>query len=176
MSSTASQPNETTQSQSQTPQAETLQPSKKSRIPNSTKLLVGGTAFLILSSLITRRALLRKRISSLPPTYTSAPFHQPPVNGALEALEALNIATINVASVAMMGVGVGMYAFDINTMEDLRRKVRGGLGIDGTGRSEQDVEEELEEWVVTVMNRKTEKEKKGVAVEREHVNERGKER
>ncbi|PGH32082.1 hypothetical protein GX50_05151 [[Emmonsia] crescens] len=177
MSSTTSQPDETTQSQSQKPQGQqTIQPSKKPLIPNSTKLLLGGTAFLILSSIITRRALLRKRISALPPTYTSAPFHQPPVNGALEALEALNIATINVASVAMIGVGAGMYAFDINTMEDLRRKVRGGLGVDGSGRSEQDVEEELEEWVVTVMGRKAEKEKKGREGEREYVNERGKDR
>lgn len=69
-----------------------------------------------------------------------------------------------------------MYAFDINTMEDLRRKVRGGLGVDGSGRSEQDVEEELEEWVVTVMGRKAEKEKKGREGEREYVNERGKDR
>ncbi|OAX83644.1 hypothetical protein ACJ72_01993 [Emergomyces africanus] len=177
MSSTTNQPNETTQQpQSQSTQSQSLQPSRNSLIPNSTKLLLGGTAFLILSSIITRRALLRKRISSLPPTYTSAPFHQPPVNGALEALEALNIATINVASVAMIGVGAGMYAFDINTMEDLRRKVRGGLGIDGTGRSEQDVEEELEEWVVSVMGRKAEKEKKGRESQREYVNERGKER
>ncbi|OJD17584.1 hypothetical protein AJ78_02335 [Emergomyces pasteurianus Ep9510] len=174
--STSSQPSETIQAQSQTPQAQTAQPSKKSLIPNSTKLLLGGTAFLILSSIITRRALLRKRISALPPTYTSAPFHQPPVNGALEALEALNIATINVASVAMIGVGAGMYAFDINTMEDLRRKVRGGLGVDGSGRSEQDVEEELEEWVVSVLGRKAEKEKKGKEGQREYVNERGKER
>ncbi|PGH03676.1 hypothetical protein GX51_03940 [Blastomyces parvus] len=176
MSTNANQPSETTQPESQTTQAQTPQASTKSRIPNSTKLLVGGTAFLILSSIITRRALLRKRISSLPPTYTSAPFHQPPVNGPLEALEALNIATINVASIAMIGVGAGMYAFDINTMDDLRRKVRGGLGVDGTGRSEQDVEEELEEWVVTVMNRKADKEKRGGAVEREYANERGKDR
>jgi hypothetical protein len=59
----------------------------------------------------------------------------------------------------MIGVGAGMYAFDIDSVEDLRRKVRGGLGVDGTGRSEKEVEEELEEWVVGVLGRKTEKEK-----------------
>ncbi|KAK2739628.1 hypothetical protein FQN55_009364 [Onygenales sp. PD_40] len=172
----------TSQTDSSQPQPQ-QQPQSAPRLTNSIKLLIGGTAFFFLSALITRRALARKRISTLPPTYTSAPFHKPPVNGALEALEALNIATINVASVAMIGVGAGMYAFDINTMDDLRRKVRGGLGIDGTGRSEQDVEEELEEWVVSVWDRKKEKERKGVKSGegedgelRRYINERGKER
>ncbi|EEH04283.1 conserved hypothetical protein [Histoplasma capsulatum G186AR] len=149
-----------------TSQAEALQPSKKPLIPNSTKLLLGGTVFFALSSLITRRAFLRKRISTLPPTYTSAPFHRPSANGGLEALEALNIATINVASVAMIGVGAGMYAFDIDTLEDLKRKVRSGMELDGSGESEQQVEEELEKWVANVMSWKAGKEKKESEVER----------
>ncbi|KMP02467.1 hypothetical protein CIHG_06477 [Coccidioides immitis H538.4] len=139
------------------PQSPTQQ---SSRISNSTKLLVGGSLFFVLSALITRRSLARRRLATIPPYYTSATNHKPPVNGAMEALEALNIATINVASLAMIGVGGAMHAFDINGMDDLRRKIRGGLGVDGTGRSEKEVEEELEEWVVSVLNRKTEKEKK----------------
>lgn len=44
-------------------------------------------------------------------------------------------------------------------MDDLRRKVRGGMGVDGSGRSEADVEEEMEEWLATVLSRKEEKQR-----------------
>lgn len=73
-----------------------------------------------------------------------------------------------------------MWAFDISSIDDLRRKVRGGLGVDGSGRGEQDVEEEFEEWVVTVLDRKKRKEdvrkEKGEKLEQTWKNERGKER
>lgn len=49
--------------------------------------------------------------------------------------------------------------FDINHLDDLQRLVRGRLGVDGTGRSEQEVEEQFEEWLATVLDRKAEKEK-----------------
>jgi len=78
----------------------------------------------------------------------------------MEAFEALNIATINVTSVAMMLAGGALWAFDINSVADMRRKIRGGLGVDGSGRSEQDAEEEMEEWLATVLARKEEKEKR----------------
>lgn len=44
-------------------------------------------------------------------------------------------------------------------MEDLRRKIRGGLGVDGTGRTEKEVEQEVEEWFVDVLTRKEDKER-----------------
>lgn len=94
-------------------------------------------------------------MAAMPSYYTSAPLHQPRVNGPLEAFEALNIATINVLSLAMMGVGGTLYALDINSMDDLRRFVRSGMGIEG--KTEQDAEEELEEWVASVLERKERK-------------------
>lgn len=59
-----------------------------------------------------------------------------------------------------------MYAFDIDTLEDLKRKVRSGMELDGSGESEQQVEEELEKWVANVMSWKAGKEKKESEVER----------
>lgn len=59
----------------------------------------------------------------------------------------------------MTVVGGALYALDINDMDDMRRLVRGGLGVDGSGRNEQEVEEDLEEWMATVLDRKAEKEK-----------------
>jgi hypothetical protein len=95
----------------------------------------------------------------------------------MEAVEALNIATINVLSLAVMSTGGMLWYFDINSMDDARRKLRGGLGVDGTGRDEKQAEEELEEWMATVLSRKEAKEQSKMGrVEEKSVNERGKER
>ena len=71
----------------------------------------------------------------------------------MEAFEALNIATINVLSVGMLVSGGLLWAFDIASLEDMRRKVRTGLGVDAS-RTDQDAEEEIEEWFATVLRRK----------------------
>lgn len=95
----------------------------------------------------------------------------------MEAVEALNIATINVLSLAVMSTGGMLWYFDINSMDDARRKLRGGLGVDGTGRDEKQVEEELEEWMATVLSRKEAKEQSKMGkAEEKSVNERGRER
>lgn len=80
-------------------------------------------------------------------------------SGAILAFEALSLATINVFSWAMIGVGSVLWMTDIRGMDDLRRRVRGGLGIDGSGRTEEQVEEEMEEWLVGVLARKEDKER-----------------
>lgn len=60
----------------------------------------------------------------------------------------------------MMMVGGVLWALDISSMDELRRKVRGGLGVDGTGRSAEDAEEEWEEWLAEVVERRREKAKR----------------
>ena len=60
----------------------------------------------------------------------------------------------------MMITGGLLWAFDISGLEELRRKLRGGLGVDGSGPGELDVEEEFEAWLATVLERKKEKEEK----------------
>lgn len=144
-------------------------------------LFLAGATFLTASTFLTRRIITRRHLAILPKRFT--PSNQPstaPISGPFEALEALNLATLNVAAVGMMMVGGLGWAFDISTLEDLRRKVRGGMGIDGTGRNEKDVEEEFEEWIATVLERKAEKEKvkkvEGQPLSEKWVNERGKER
>lgn len=96
------------------------------------------------------------------------------MSGAIEAVEALNVATINVLSLAMMSTGGLLWYFDINSMDDARRKLRGGLGVDGSGRDEKQAEEEFEEWMATVMSRKEAKERE--KADEKRFNERGKER
>ncbi|KAJ9617532.1 hypothetical protein H2204_013718 [Knufia peltigerae] len=137
------------------------------------KVILGaGIAFFAVSLLITRRAFARKRLAANPAFYANSPAHQADqakkVSGAMEALEALNIATINVLSTSMIATGGAMWYFGINNMADARRVLRGGLGVDGTGKSEKEAEEDFEEWMATVLARK---ESKGP--QQPQTNERG---
>ncbi|KAH8802794.1 hypothetical protein F5884DRAFT_756105 [Xylogone sp. PMI_703] len=122
-------------------------------------LFFAGASFFALSTLVTRRSLVRRYKASIPKFYHPSNRPVGNVNGALEAFEALNIATINVLSISMMVSGGLLWAFDISSLEDMRKKIRGGLGIDGNGVSANDAEEELEEWLATVLARKEEKQK-----------------
>ncbi|ETI28287.1 hypothetical protein G647_00736 [Cladophialophora carrionii CBS 160.54] len=134
-------------------------PSTQIDRPNRNAVIFGaGAAFFVFSLLITRRAFARKRLASSPAFYANAPGHQAEqaknVNGAMEALEALNLATVNVLSMSMMATGGTLWYLNINSVADARRMIRGGLGVDGTGRSEKDAEEDFEEWLATTLARK----------------------
>jgi hypothetical protein len=144
--------------------------------PNRNAVIFGaGAAFFVFSLLITRRAFARKRFASSPAFYANAPGHQAEqaknVNGAMEALEALNLATINVLSLSMMATGGTLWYLNINSVADAKRMIRGGLGVDGTGRSEKEAEEDFEEWLATTLARK--EAKGGQEAQR---NERGQQR
>jgi hypothetical protein len=134
--------------------------STRPRPHKNAMLFLGGVTFMALSTLVTRRSLARKYRATLPPFYTASTRHKPAVDGATEALEALSIATVNVVSVAMMAGGAALWYFDINSLADMRRKIRGGLGVAGDGQSEQEAEEEMEEWLATVLARKEDKERR----------------
>lgn len=140
--------------------------------PNTSrnKVIFGaGLAFFTFSLLITRRAFMRRRLASNPAFYTNGPAHHEQqaanVNGPIEAVEALSIATINVLSAAMMATGGALWYMDINSMADARRLIRGGPGVDGTGRTVEQAEEEFEEWMATTLARKGQKGKVTEAVE-----------
>ena len=125
----------------------------KPRDNTNLKLFVGGIAFFSLSVWITRRASVKKRIACIPPFYSSSIYFQPKVNGAGEAFEALNLATINVLSFGMMTTGAAMYALDINNLEDARRFMRVAMegGIDTSGKSDEVLEAEVTEWVTSLL-------------------------
>jgi hypothetical protein len=146
--------------------------------PNRNKVIFGaGIAFFVFSMLITRRAFTRRRLASKAAFYTDGPLHHEQqaakVSGAMEAVEALNIATINVLSVAMMATGGALWYLDINSMAEARMMIRGGLGVDGTGRTEQQAEEEFEEWMASTLARKEQKGKVIEAVEADRARREG---
>ncbi len=120
-------------------------------------VFVAGATFLFISTAITRRSLLRRYKATLPAFYHPNNRPTAPISGAAEAFEALNIATINVFSVSLMITGGMMWAYDISSLEDLRRKVRAGMGVRGT---EQDADEEIEEWMASVLSRKDDRERR----------------
>jgi len=168
---------------SETTPITTPQPQSRARFDQNRNVAVfgAGAAFFALSLLITRRSLVRRRLAANPAFYTDSlanTQHQARnVRGGMEAVEALNIATINVLSLAMMSTGGLLWYFDINSMDDARRKLRGGLGVDGTGRDEKQTEEEFEEWMATALSRKEAKEQSKMGkVGEKSVNERGRER
>lgn len=120
-------------------------------------LFFAGAGFLTFSTLVTRRAIARKQIASLPKFYQ--PSHRPPINGgdrtegSLVALEALNLATLNVISFGIMAAGGLSWAFDISSVEDLRSRARRHVGYQ-PGEIDEKAEKEIEEWVTRVLLKK----------------------
>jgi hypothetical protein len=74
--------------------------------------------------------------------------------GPLMAIEALNLATLNVISFAVMFVGGMSFAFDISSIDELRAKARQVIGGAAGGRTDEEAEREVEEWVARVLARK----------------------
>ncbi|KAJ5768112.1 hypothetical protein N7533_000695 [Penicillium manginii] len=121
------------------------------------KLLAGGMAFFAFSVFITRRAHIKKRIAAIPPYYTSSTYFQPNFNGAADSAEALALATINVVSFGMMTTGGIMCMLNVNGIEDMRRIMRGGLEGAAQGKSDEELEKEVTDWVASVFGDRFEK-------------------
>jgi hypothetical protein len=144
------QPTPTPQASS-TPEPQSAFFSQRSR--RQLGLFAAGAGFFALSTAITRRSIVRRYKATIPKFYQPSNRINYEVNGTMEAFEALNIATINVVSVGMMAAGGLLWAFDIASVDDMRRKVRTNLGVD-TNRTDQDAEKEIEEWFASVLARK----------------------
>lgn len=125
-------------------------------------IFAGGLAFFGLAIISTRRTLASKRLASRAAFFKDAPANTAEqardVNGALDAAHALQIATINVLSFAMMATGGALWYLDVNSLADARRMIRGGLGVDGKGQTEDEANEEIEEAIASILSRKDSKE------------------
>jgi hypothetical protein len=136
---------------STTPKSESAFFSPRSR--RQLSLFAAGVGFFALSTVITRRSIVRRYKATIPKFYQPSNHANTNINGAMEAFEALNIATVNVFSAGIMVTGGLLWAFDISSLEDMRSKVRTNLGVDPI-RTDQDAEDEIEEWFATVLARK----------------------
>lgn len=146
----------------QQPPSTTITPKEPPLIPNNAKLLLSGLIFFSLSALITRRALLRKHLSTVPPFYTTSMWHKPSISGGQDAFEALNIATINTVSIAMILAGGTFCVLDIDSVEAARKRYREKMGLEGSLKpgtkpskeEEEQFERDMEEWLGSVFEKK----------------------
>lgn len=116
-------------------------------------LFFAGAGFVALSTIVTRRALVRRYRATVPKFYQQSNQPNKITNGYMEALEALNLATVNVLSYAMMLTGGVLYAFDISSLDDMRRNVRSKMG-NGDGAQVNDEEEkEIEKFFVDILEK-----------------------
>lgn len=118
-------------------------------------LFFAGAGFTLVSVLITRRAIARKKIAALPKFYQ--PSHAPAgeqVNpeGPLIAFEALGLATLNVISVGIMATGGLSWAFDLSSAEELRERSRRSL-YGKVGQTDKDGEREMEELATMLLSK-----------------------
>jgi hypothetical protein len=118
-------------------------------------LFFAGAGFLLASTMITRRAVVRKQMAAYPKFYQ--PSHRPAVkegnpDGSLIAFEALSLATLNVISFGIMATGGFAWAFDISSVEDLRRMARRTLHGPG-GMTNVEAEKEMEDWMAKVLSK-----------------------
>lgn len=81
-------------------------------------------------------------------------------DSSLIALEALNLATLNVIGFGVMTTGGLAWAFDIMNLSELRALARRNLATEGGARTDEEAEEEVEQWVAKVLLRRDQKEQK----------------
>lgn len=129
-----------------------------SRARKQLTLFLAGASFFTLSTLITRRAVHRKHIWPKPRFYdfSNAP-PSIPIIGSVEALEALQIATLNVFSFGIMIAGGLGWSFNISRVQELKTKVakkRPPVDVNRDPGAEEKELEGLPEWIVGMMGGK----------------------
>ncbi|OLN96495.1 hypothetical protein CCHL11_00577 [Colletotrichum chlorophyti] len=124
-----------------------------SRVTKQLGLFFAGAGFLLFSTMVTRRAVVRKQIAAFPKFYQPSHYQagkQGNPEGSMIALEALNLATLNVVSFAMMMTGGVSFAFDISSVDDLRAMARRSIH-GAAGQTDEAAEREFEEWAAKVL-------------------------
>lgn len=115
-------------------------------------LFVGGAGFFFWSVLITRRAVTRHQIAAKLKFYHSNQWigrseKELPKKDPLVAVEALNLATLNTLTFAVMAAGGVSWAFDISSVEDLRRYTRRSILAASGGEADEEAEKEVADWL-----------------------------
>jgi hypothetical protein len=137
---------------------------KSSRSRRQLGLFFAGSTFVVLSSLITRRAVVRRQQLTRPAFFhpnNTAPIT--PINGALEALDALGIATINVFSYGIMFGGGLLWAFNISTLAELKNRIKSPLDLKGGEETGNNSEDDTGTWLAAAIVLKEEEERQNRA-------------
>lgn len=107
---------------------------------------LAGVSFTLFSALIARRAVTR-RINWARPTYFRHNNMHPetPIDGGLEALEAMSVATVNVFSWSILLAGGMMWATDTASVQEVRDRLRVRLGV--SEEEQKGGQEVVGEWI-----------------------------
>lgn len=119
--------------------------------------MMAGAGFLAASVFVTRRSVLRQRLTMLPPFYASnrAPLNVTDSDRQLLAVRALGLATLNVVSFGVLLVGGLSWGFNISSVDELRARTRTALDRPSgmSPEEEREVEMEMEKMVEDLMAR-----------------------
>ena len=147
----------------------TPSPSRRSltspRALNQLGFFAVGSAFMLASIAVTRRSVARKTAAALPRSFQPnvrgpsragdslrGGMTEAEAPGGLIAAQALGLATLNVFSFGVMASGGIAYAFDISSVEDMRRYARAKM-YGPTGKPDEAAEKEMEEWAVGLLTK-----------------------
>ncbi|KAG6038816.1 hypothetical protein E4U41_003622 [Claviceps citrina] len=116
-------------------------------------LLLAGAGFMAASVAVARRSVLRRQLESLPKFYSgnrTVPRIDP-AERSLLAVQALGLATLNVASFAILLTGGIAWAFDLCDVRELRSRTRASLRRPGVFSDEE--EKEMEKMMGSILDR-----------------------
>jgi hypothetical protein len=106
-----------------------------------------GSACLLASTAITRKAVWRRQLRTTPKFYEANTNPHEYFSPFSDACQALNLATMNCISVGIMALGGAMWTFDIASLKEARSVLRGRLNYDRIYQSEDEVPNTISEMI-----------------------------
>jgi hypothetical protein len=106
-----------------------------------------GGACLLASTAITRKAVWRRQLRVKPKFYEPNTNPHEYFSPFQDAIQALNLATMNCTSVGIMAVGGAMWTFDIANMKEAQASLRKRLNYDSIYKSEEDIPRSFSELI-----------------------------
>jgi hypothetical protein len=106
-----------------------------------------GSACLLASTAITRKAVWRRQLRTKPKFYEANTNPHEYFSPFSDACQALNLATMHCASVGIMALGGAMWTFDIANLKEARAALRRRLNYDRIYQSEDEVPNSISEMI-----------------------------
>ncbi|KAF1913619.1 hypothetical protein BDU57DRAFT_520558 [Ampelomyces quisqualis] len=106
-----------------------------------------GGACLLATTAITRKAVWRRQLRVMPRFYEPNTNPHEFFSPFSDAIQALNLATMNCASVSIMAVGGAMWTFDIANLKEAQASLRRRLNYDSIYKSEDEIPRNLSELI-----------------------------
>lgn len=106
-----------------------------------------GSACLLASTAITRKAIWRRQLRIKPKFYDANTNPHEYFSPFSDACQALNLATMNCVSVGIMALGGAMWTFDIANLKEARAVLRSRLNYDRIYESEDKIPNTISEMI-----------------------------